>query len=251
MRTLAPALAALGVSLLTATPAAAQDFRVTVTPYFWGPGLEGTIAPVAGIPAVEASVGFSDIIDGLQFAFASAFELRRGQWALVGDLSYGDSGSSVGFSLPFTEFEAAGLDNKSLAGTFAASYRVAEGSNGSSLDLLAGARINWTDNDVRLMRADGSQVKANDDAFWVDPVIGARLVGQLSPRWAVTGYGDVGGLGVSSDLTWQAVATINYRFTERVAVSAGYRHYAIDYDHDGFVFDVVQSGPLMGVAITF
>lgn len=251
MKALVFPLAVAGAALLVAAPAVAQEVRVTVTPYFWAPGMEGTIAPVAGLPAVETESDFSDIVDDLQLGLASSFEVRRGQWAIVGDLSYVDTGASVELAVPTPQFTSAGLDSKSLMSTLAASYRIGGSDSGSSLDLLAGARINWADNDVRLMRPDGSQEKANDDQIWVDPIIGARVVAQLNPRWSLIGYGDVGGFGVSSDLTWQAMAAVNFRFNERFALTVGYRYYAIDYDHDGFVFDVKQSGPLIGTAITF
>jgi len=239
-------------ALLIAAPAMAQDVQVTITPYFWAPAMDGTVAPVAGLPPVETESSFSDIWDELQLGLASSFEVRRGQWAIAGDISYVDTGTSAELANPTPQFDSAGLDSKSVMSTLAVSYRVVDNAlSGSTIDVLAGARINWADNDVRLMRPDGSEVKANDDQIWVDPVVGLRAVAQVSPRWALIGYGDVGGFGVSSDLTWQAMAAINYRFNERVALTLGYRYYSIDYDNDGFVFDVKQYGPLIGTAITF
>lgn len=245
-------LPATTAAVLIAAPAAAQDIQVTITPYFWAAGMEGTVAPVTGLPPVETESSFSDIWDELQLGLASSFEVRRGQWAIAGDISYVDTGTSAELANPTPQFDSAGLDSKSVMSTLAVSYRVVDNElSGSTIDLLGGARINWADNDVRLMRPDGSEVKANDDQIWVDPIVGVRAVAQLSPRWTLIGYGDVGGFGVSSDLTWQAMAAINYRFKERVALTLGYRYYSIDYDNDGFVFDVKQYGPLIGTAITF
>lgn len=238
---------ALPLTLVAASPAAAQ---VTVTPYFWAAGMKGDVAPVPGLPTVETDASFSDVVDELQLGLASSFEIRGGLWAFVGDVSYVDTGQSADLKTPTSGFDSAGLDSKSLMSTLAISYRVVDG-EGASLDVLGGARINWADNDVRLMRPDGSSVKANDTETWADPVIGAKGVVWLSPRWSLTGYGDVGGFGVSSDLTWQALASVNYHFSDGLALTAGYRYYAIDYDHDGFVFDVAEYGPLVGMSITF
>jgi hypothetical protein len=246
MKPLIPAASTL-LALFAASPVAAQ---VTVTPYFWAAGMKGDIAPVPGLPTVHTEADFGDIVDELQLGLASSFEIRGGRWAFVGDISYVDTGQSADLKTPSSGFDSAGIDSKSLMSTLAISYRVVDG-DGASLDVLGGARINWADNDIRLMRPDGSSVKANDTETWADPVIGARGVVWLSPRWSLTGYGDVGGFGVSSDLTWQAMAAVNYRFNDRIALTAGYRYYAIDYDHDGFVFDVSQYGPLIGTAITF
>jgi len=248
MKPLIPvACAGLALTLAAASPAAAQ---VTVTPYFWAAGMKGDIAPVPGLPTVETDSSFSDILDDLQLGLASSFEIRAGQWAFVGDLSYVDTGATADLKVPTPQFDSAGLDSKSLMSTLAVSYRLLDG-DGATFDVLGGARINWADNDVRLIRPDGTEVKAQDNETWVDPVVGAKGVVWLSPRWSLTGYGDVGGFGVSSDLTWQAMAAVNYRFTDSIALTVGYRYYAIDYDHDGFVFDVAEYGPLIGTAITF
>lgn len=251
MKAFIPAISVLGGLVVAATPAAAQDLQVAFTPYFWAAGLEGDIAPVPGLPTVHTESDFSEILDTLQMGAASAIEVRRGRWALVGDLSYVDTGVSAELATPTPEFSDAGLDSKSVFGTAALSYRILESTEGDSIDLLGGVRFNWADNDVRLMRPDGSAVKANDDETWFDPVVGVRGVARLGDRWSVIGYADVGGFGLSSDLTWQAMASINYHLSDRFSIVAGYRYYAIDYSHDGFVFDAAQYGPLIGTTIRF
>ncbi|NBW14556.1 MAG: hypothetical protein EBR82_41810 [Caulobacteraceae bacterium] len=247
MKPLIPVVCAGLALFAAASPAAAQ---VTVTPYFWAAGMKGDIAPLPGLPTVETDSSFSDILDDLQLGLASTFEIRAGEWAVVGDLSYVDTGQSADLKVPTSGFVSAGLDSKSLMGTLALSYRLFDGDS-TTFDVLGGARINWADNDVRLMRADGTSEKVNDDETWVDPVVGAKGVVWLSPSWSLTGYGDVGGFGVSSDLTWQAMAAVNYHFSDGLALTVGYRYYAIDYEHEGFVFDIAEYGPLLGMAITF
>jgi hypothetical protein len=251
MKALVPAVVILGSSMAIAAPATAQDLQISVTPYFWAAGIAGDVAPVPGLPTVHTESDFSEVLDTLQMGLASAMEVRAGRWAFVGDLSYVDTGVSAELPAGTPVFSDAGLDTKSLFGTAAASYRLSESADGDSFDVLAGLRVNWTDNDVRLMRPDGSQVKASDDETWFDPVVGVRAAAQLTERWGVVGYADVGGFGLSSDLTWQAMASVNYRLNDRFSVVVGYRYYAIDYDHDGFVFDVAQYGPLIGTTIRF
>lgn len=251
MKVFVPAVSILGSLMVVATPAAAQDLQISVTPYFWAAGMTGDLAPVPGLPTVHTESDFSEVLDTLQMGLASAMEVRKGRWALVGDLSYVDTGVSAELATPTPQFSDAGLDTKSVFGTAAASYRLSESDDGDSFDILGGVRFNWADNDVRLMRPDGSQVKASDNETWFDPVVGVRAAAQLTDRWGVVGYADVGGFGLSSDLTWQAMASVNYRLNDRFSVVVGYRYYAIDYDHDGFVFDVAQYGPLIGTTIRF
>lgn len=226
------------------------DAQVTWIPYVWTPAMSGDVSPLPAMPTVHTEQEFSDVVDALQFAFASGFEVRRGDWAVVGDFSYADTGQGAELKRPILGVEGAGVDTKSLIGTLALSRRIID-AEGGSLEVLGGTRINWADNDVRLMWADGSATKANDEETWLDPIVGARGIVRLSRRWSLSAYGDVGGFGLSSDLTWQAQATIDYRFTDGFALSVGYRHYAIDYDHNGFVFDVAEGGPLIAAAITF
>lgn len=244
-------LATGGLSAGLAAPVAAQPLEVTLTPYFWAAGMEGDVAPVPGLPTVHTESDFDEILDTLQLGLASAIEVRRGRWAFVGDLSYIDTGTTAELATPTPEFDSAGLDTKSLSGTAGLSYRLGETRNGDSLDVLGGARMNWAKNDVRVIRPDDSQERAVNDETWLDPIIGVRAVAQVAPRWALVGYADVGGFGLSSDLTWQAVASVNYRLSDRFSLVVGYRYYAIDYSHDGFVFDVAQYGPLIGTAIRF
>ena len=94
-----------------------------------------------------------------------------------------------------------------------------------------------------------------NDLEWVDPVVGARIRHQLAPGKELRLEGDVGGFGVGSKFSWQAVATygfdINCQGTPLHRV-IGYRALAVDYSDNGRFgkdgLDVVQHGPVMGVS---
>ena len=59
----------------------------------------------------------------------------------------------------------------------------------------------------------------------------------------------VGAGGAKVD--WDVAAALGYRFNDRVSAVAGYRALGVNYDKDGFVFDVVQQGPIMGLVMRF
>ena len=61
----------------------------------------------------------------------------------------------------------------------------------------------------------------------------------------------VGGFGVGSDLTWDVFGGLGYQFNNSISATAGYRHLEVDYENNGFVFDVELSGPVIGMTITF
>jgi hypothetical protein len=56
---------------------------------------------------------------------------------------------------------------------------------------------------------------------WADPLLGARYHLDLSKRFGLTAYGDVGGFGAGSNLTWQLLGTVDYRFNQWLVMHAG------------------------------
>jgi hypothetical protein len=91
----------------------------------------------------------------------------------------------------------------------------------TALDLYAGARAWWqkadaelaiggTVNILDLSRSASGNLSASGAVNWVDPVVGARSRHQFAPKWDLAVSGDVGGFGVGSKASWQALATLNY-----------------------------------------
>ena len=91
----------------------------------------------------------------------------------------------------------------------------------------------------------------SEDFNWIDPLIGARAFYAFNDRLSVMGQADIGGFGVGSDLTWSLLGTFNYVFNDTWSASLGYKYLSVDYDDDGYVFDVDLSGPVLGVTYRF
>jgi YfaZ precursor len=83
----------------------------------------------------------------------------------------------------------------------------------------------------------------------VDPLVGGRITGNLSPKVSVTVAGDVGGWGVGSQLDYQIVGLLSYRIKPALALEAGYRYLAVDYTNGNSFVNTVTSGVLFGVSI--
>ncbi len=66
---------------------------------------------------------------------------------------------------------------------------------------LVGARYNFLSGDIACEGRQEREKSGNVD--WIDPVIGARLAAPLAEKWTVRGRADIGGFGLSSNLTWQ------------------------------------------------
>ena len=86
---------------------------------------------------------------------------------------------------------------------------------------------------------------------WWDPYVGLRGRYNISKAWYLTAKGDIGGFGVGSDLTWQLSGALGCQVTRSIFVEAGYRYLYTDYNKNGFVYDVTQSGVQITAGITF
>ena len=85
---------------------------------------------------------------------------------------------------------------------------------------------------------------------WVDPLIAARFIVPMSEKWFATAFLDLGGTG-SNDNTWQAFASVGYRFNERWSTQLGYRYLDIEKEIGGEDASIELYGPLIGVTARF
>jgi len=91
---------------------------------------------------------------------------------------------------------------------------------------------------------------------WIDPVVGGRLVQDLTDAWFLILRGDVGGFGVGSSFSWNALGGIGYEVSSLFSVVAQYRALGVDFENDesGFDFlsyDTTTHGPLIGFVFRF
>ena len=98
-------------------------------------------------------------------------------------------------------------------------------------------------------RVSGASTSGKVD--WWDPFIGGILTLPLGERWNFQLHADIGGFGVGSDLAWQIEMLFNWFLSPRTSLMMGYRAISIDYDDDGFVYDVVSQGPQLGITMRF
>jgi hypothetical protein len=97
------------------------------------------------------------------------------------------------------------------------------------------------------------------DKSWVEPLLGARTIWDLSERWTAMLAGDIGGVAFGSDLAWDALGMIGYRFNlfgeKNAKAFAGYRALSQDYPdgngRDKFRWDVTLYGPILGLVVEF
>lgn len=240
-RIAAPILAA---ALATATSAAAQDWTGQVTVYGWGAGVSGEFTPFTGAPTLEFDASLGDVLESLDAAFFVTGLARRGDLVLLGDFTYSSS-SREGLVPP----GAPASGEVTLTSLTLAAGRRFDAGKGLSVDLLGGLR-GWDVGGSVSVPAAGIDVSPG--ATFIDPILAARFNAEISPRWSMLAYADVGGFGVGSEFTWQAALTANYQATERLYISAGWRHLYLDYEGgNGTEFRGSMSGPLLGATWRF
>ncbi|MGQ0567247.1 MAG: hypothetical protein ACT4OK_19580 [Gemmobacter sp.] len=237
---------ALALSALPLT-AAAQDREVLLTGYLFASAIDGRASVTSGLPPANIDLSFSDVLDDLDFGVMSAVEVRRGKWGFMGDLMY--SKVSPSGTVPVVPALSAGLTQRTLTLQANALYRVHQDAN-VTVDLGAGLRY-WNVDNAGSVAIGAASASFADSASWVDPVIIARMNARLGGAWSMTLAGDFGGFGVGSDETWQLLGTVNWHKSDRVAFRAGYRVLSVDYEDDGFVYDIRMSGPVVGVTFRF
>ena len=231
----------LAVAVQAAPLRAEGEWEYMFAPYIWGAGLDGKtgVRPVIG----EVDLSFGDILETLDGGFLGHFEASKDRWTILSDVVFLDLGQELSRPTGRADVQQTIFE---LAGAYATS---------EDFEVIFGARLVDIDAEVDLFGPLGVLDAEIDVAeSWTDPFIGGRWSPELSDRWSFQARADVGGFGVGSELTINAVLIFLYEATEKVTVGLGYRVMDIDYDEEGvrgFVYDAQLPGALLGVGFRF
>jgi hypothetical protein len=231
-----------------ATSQDGKDWSFQITPYVWLPGISAKVRALRDLPIGDIDTDPVDVLDVLDFAAMAVGEARWRRYGLIVDVSYVSLSADDATRGPL--FSSVELELDAFVSTIVGAYRVVE-EDRVDLDLLAGARITSVDPTLSFRPGILAGRSAGKSRTWVDPVIGARGRVGFGDSFFLSLYGDVGGFGVSSDLTWQAYGGLGYEFNDWFSAQAGYRYLLEDFDDDGFVYDVALHGPLVGLTFRF
>lgn len=224
-----------------------SGWEVSVTPYLWMAGLNVDIDTPQG-ESIEVDESFTDILGNLKFAFMGALEVRHDRLVFLNDVIFLSIGSEAKGTLGPGIIEA-DTDIKTWISTHLAGYRVVD-QGPMFVDILAGARIASIDVEVDLtgplqtIERDSSETK-------IGPVIASRAHVPLGERWAMGLYGDLGGFGVTADLSWQLMGTVQYSLSDHWRLAAGWRHVSVHQDKNDFDVKLKMSGPILGFSYRF
>jgi len=287
---------ALPPETTTAAAEVTSPWAFRFTPYAWLTWMSGSQTVKGRTLDTDTNVfqllGKSQSLVPFMGYFQARFEDRI---ELFVDLMYANIGAGQSATRNFqvnrfvggSVAASASEDYQQLTVEFGGAYQIAKlgrnrgsespgmaGVGQTALDVLLGGRYWYQKVDMTLnlagtigvnigdlqLSADRSKAIASSGSVsWVDPFVGLRVRHTLAPRQNLQVEADIGGFGVGSRISWQALATYSYQFgsTGSIAWSGviGYRALYVDYVQGSgstlFETNLLQHGPLIGLSARF
>lgn len=226
-------------------PVAAQ-WRFETTPFLWASGMDGsiTVRQFTG----DLDIGLGDLLDEVDGALMLPVEGRNGRWGIGFEIIYVNiSDQEVGIrGVGMSDFQA---NNRIIE--LAPRYTVFSLGH-TSLDVLAGGRYMRIDNSLFLVNDSFPSLTLLLNESYIEPLLGLRTRTAFR-RWTFLAHGDVGGFNVGSEITWQALGWVGYRFSRQLTLRGGYRVLDIDFEEDdeAFRYDLAIKGLMIGASFSF
>lgn len=222
-----------------------SDWHFAVSPYLWLPWIHGTIGARGHEASVHVSPG--DLLSHFRFGLMGVVDTRYKRIVMPVDFVWLRLGANN--ALPLTdEAVNANVKGQAFILTPKIGYRLVD-SEIVKIDALTGFRYWHFGESLRLSTSENS-VKFSSSQNWVDPVVGGRILANLSPKVTVSIGGDVGGWNTGSLIDYQIGGLLGYRVKPSVVLQAGYRYLATDCRSGGTTINLVIAGPLFGATIT-
>jgi len=224
-----------------------ESWSFTFAPYLWLAGQEGDVGTLAGLPSSEIDLSVGDVLENFDIGLMGLAEARKGRFGIVGELFY--IGVSADGNTPGGFFSTTSYKQDLLGISLAPFYRLIDKEK-TSLDILAGIRWWYLDNEFELGAGSlpARTIRTNED--WFDPIIGVKGRTMINANWFATGWA-ISAIAGESDTAWDVFAAIGYAFNDMRSLTLGYRHQKVDFDKGSFLYDVETSGPLLGFVFRF
>ena len=244
-------ISALNVKAGEKESAGSGEWQFGLELYSWAPKIS-----VETATGDEVNIYYSDIIKNLDLTLMSTVAAKKGRWLFLVDVIYLDLSADDKGSLtvPVDSDLTVGTDLevglKSWVVTPLIAYRLFETSK-ASFDFAVGVRYLWIENDLKLQTngpLGSREVKLSVDGDVWDGVVAMRGQLKLSEKWYSSCFFDLGTR--DSDFTWQAKASIGYKF-EKFSAVCGYRHLEWHFDGDADLDSMYITGPYAGIQFFF
>lgn len=219
-----------------------DEWNFRLSPYAWFAGFKGDVAGIPGFPPTSVDISPSDALDDSELALMAMFEAKKNGKGLFVDFMYSDAESDEAIAGPLT------LTSRTKTTIVSGAYLHELYNNEQSvIDAFVGIRYWDIDTHLSLI---GPGIGHTES--WVDPLIGIKGRTALgdSNYYIAAGAG-IGGFGMNSDLFYDVNLNLGYQWSDAIGTTIGYRLYDLDYENDGFVYDVRQEGWVLGLTWSF
>ncbi len=223
----------------------AEEFFVRLTPGVWAPWMFGDVAVDDAGAEVDQTIG--DAFADFGLGWTGSLQLGFGEFGILTDVFYAtteDDDATTDFDEAELEMQKFGL-NASVA-WFAQLNEFGE------IGPHAGIRYMWVDSELDTVDEDVDETFDATEG-WIDPIIG--VAGRINPdpdgMLYIPFYADVGGIVVGSDLSWQGKVALGLELHENLGVELGYRHLHVDYEGDDLDYEIMTTGPTLGITGQF
>lgn len=229
---------------------AEESWQFHLAPYAWLAGQDGTVGTFPGLPAADINVDFyDDILGNINGAVMLVGEARKGPFGFHLDLVYTDI--EMDQPLRGTYFTTLTSQTKSWIVSVSGFYNLVE-TDKAVLDAMAGLRYWNVDSELAISGGPLGFYNVDNSEDWIDPLVGLKGRTMLgSSRFFISGSFLIGGFGAGSDLMWDINGNLGYEWTDSFSTLVGYRYLDVDYDDNGFIYDVAQDGIVLGLSWFF
>jgi len=226
--------------------AAAGDWSFDVTPYLWAASVDvETTLPNLPLTTPAGVDRFETKISGGAMLAAQA---RYRSFGLFVDFAWMRLDTEA--VNPGPAFSTGDLQSDFIHTTAALTYSLPLHGK-FHVDALAGARLWYVSEDLEYSSGALPGFSRSGDKTWADPLIGADMRYDLSPKWSLVAKGTVGGFGVSADIAWEVFCGASYRFNDCCSITFGYRYLHEEYSRNGYALNLDMHGLLVGFGFHF
>lgn len=227
-------------------PSITEEWKYSVTPYAWLPGVSADIPNIRSDSSADISAG--DVLRHLDGAAMISGQANYGRWGLMADIAHaelskqGVHGRNLGVNTSFSV--------KLTTYTAAFTYNLVHQPD-LSIDSVVGLRnvnatVGWNINLPNLPDPVGSK-KANA----TDPILGVKGRHRIATTdWFIPFYFDIGAPGNRTDATWQAMVGVGKAYTWG-DVMLGYRALYYDMKYGEPLQKTTLAGFTLGLGFKF
>jgi hypothetical protein len=227
-----------------------ENWNFQLAPYAWLAGQKGTLATLPGLPSADVGIDFyDDILGNINGTAMFIGEVRKDRFGVAIDVSFTNIEMDTSTTNPY--FSSVTSRTKTWMVSTAAFYRLLAAKT-DYLDLLAGVRYWSVDSKITIKGGSVGFAGTDNKEDWYDPMIGVKGLKTIgNSKFFTSGILAIGGFGAGSDSMWDANINLGYQWTKSISTTIGYRYLDVDYNNDGFIYDVSQDGPILGLSWRF